>query len=329
MDTLYNLLGALPKDDAEGLRTAFRRAVKGAHPDLRPGDPDAAVRFRQIVRANEILTDKDQRAAYDHLLSLAQIEKDPAAAHPIAAKVHRIASGVMALATVSIVTAVGYILFTHMPLAAVVPRGGLWATHAAASPIDLAARLSASIAAVSPADAPDPAAVSAFIARAEGNIPVATPVANPAPAPVAEADGASSSGIGLPADPAPDYARLLEVRSTSALDNGDATGAIADPGPIARLDSSFTASYVDRGLLFIREKKDEHAFPRLPPLKHAEKPGPGRPKSLLATSSRTRADALPRNVPLPQPRTAPRFMSHDMAREQPSFASVSFSESQR
>ena len=118
MDTLYNLLGALPQDDADGLRAAFRRAVKGAHPDLRPGDPDAAIRFRQIVRANEILTDKDQRAAYDHLLALAQLEKDPGAAHPIAAKVHRIASGVMALATVSIVTAVGYILFTHMPLAA-------------------------------------------------------------------------------------------------------------------------------------------------------------------------------------------------------------------
>ena len=46
MDTLYDLLGALPRDDADGLRTAFRRAVKGAHPDLRPGDPDAAIRFR-------------------------------------------------------------------------------------------------------------------------------------------------------------------------------------------------------------------------------------------------------------------------------------------
>ena len=80
MDTLYDLLGALPQDDAESLRTAFRRAVKGAHPDLRPDDPDAAVRFRQIVRANEILLDKDQRAVYDHLLVLAQQEKDPAKA---------------------------------------------------------------------------------------------------------------------------------------------------------------------------------------------------------------------------------------------------------
>src|SRR6266436_5536725 len=51
MKTLYDLLGALPKDDAEGLRTAFRQAVKGAHPDIRPGDPDAALKFRQIVRA--------------------------------------------------------------------------------------------------------------------------------------------------------------------------------------------------------------------------------------------------------------------------------------
>src|ERR1700747_1824885 len=50
MDTLYDLLGALPRDDAEELRAAFRRAVKGVHPDLNPHDPDAGVKFRQIVR---------------------------------------------------------------------------------------------------------------------------------------------------------------------------------------------------------------------------------------------------------------------------------------
>ena len=91
MDTLYDLLGALPRDDAEGLRTAFRRAVKSAHPDLKPGDPDAALRFRQIVRAHGILTDAEQRAAYDHLLALAQFEKEQAAKLPIAATVHRVA----------------------------------------------------------------------------------------------------------------------------------------------------------------------------------------------------------------------------------------------
>jgi hypothetical protein len=40
MKVLYDLLGTLPHDDAEGLRTAFRRAIKGAHPDIRPGDSD-------------------------------------------------------------------------------------------------------------------------------------------------------------------------------------------------------------------------------------------------------------------------------------------------
>ena len=167
MDTLYDLLGALPHDDAEGLRTAFRRAVKGAHPDLRPGDPDAAMKFRQIVRANEILCDSDQRAAYDHLLTLAQMEKDLATAHPIAAKIYRIASGVLALASVAIVGVSGYLLFMHMSLALVAPTGPVAASHTSANAIDLTSRLSASIAAVSQTGAPDPASARALIAKAE------------------------------------------------------------------------------------------------------------------------------------------------------------------
>ena len=51
MGTLYNLLGALPSDDAESLRTAFRKAAKATHPDINPDNPDAALRFRQLVRA--------------------------------------------------------------------------------------------------------------------------------------------------------------------------------------------------------------------------------------------------------------------------------------
>ena len=86
MKTLYDLLGALPHDDAEGPRTAFRRVVKGAHPDIRPGDPDAALKFRQIVRANEILGDVEQRAAYGHLLELARLEPESASEHTIVAR---------------------------------------------------------------------------------------------------------------------------------------------------------------------------------------------------------------------------------------------------
>jgi curved DNA-binding protein CbpA len=121
MKTLYDLLGALPHDDAEGLRTAFRRAVKGAHPDIRPDDPDAALRFREIVRANEILTDAEQREAYDHLLELArlELEQEPASKRAPASRIHKLTSGVIALTAASAVSVGGYLLFMYMSSASV------------------------------------------------------------------------------------------------------------------------------------------------------------------------------------------------------------------
>jgi DnaJ domain len=114
METLYDLLGALPNDDAESLRVAFRRAVKQAHPDVNPGDPDAGLKFRRIVRANKILGDVEQRAAYDHLLEVTRIEQDQAVKHAVTAKIHRLASGVMALAGISAVAVGGYGLFLQL-----------------------------------------------------------------------------------------------------------------------------------------------------------------------------------------------------------------------
>jgi curved DNA-binding protein CbpA len=123
MSTLYDLLGALPDDNAEGLRSAFRKAVKGTHPDINPGDPDAAVKFREIVRANEILADEEQRGAYDHLLHLARIEQETASKHAFAARIHQVASGTMAVAGAMVITLGGYLLFMHISSASVaLPR---------------------------------------------------------------------------------------------------------------------------------------------------------------------------------------------------------------
>jgi curved DNA-binding protein CbpA len=123
MSTLYDLLGALPDDNAEGLRAAFRRAAKGAHPDINPGDPDAALKFREIVRANEILSDEEQRGAYDHLLHLARIEQETASKHAFAARIHQVASGTMAVAGAMVITLGGYLLFMHISAASVaLPR---------------------------------------------------------------------------------------------------------------------------------------------------------------------------------------------------------------
>jgi hypothetical protein len=304
MDTLYDLLGALPQDDADGLRTAFRRAVKGAHPDLRPDDPDAAVRFRQIVRANEILCDRDQRAAYDHLLVLAQLEKDPAAAHPIAAKIHKIASGVLAFASLSIVSAGGYLLFMHMSVALVSPIGSLPVSHASANAIDLRSRLSDSIAAVSSVDAPDPAAVNAFIAARTDS--TAAGLVNAMAMAPADVENAAPSGI-AGSDSAPDTATVVHPRDISALSSGDVAAVMVNPNQVTQLDRKFTAPYVDRGILFFRDQKDDRNFPDLPPLKRAEKPG--HPKSLLAAAGKNHPEPPPKTVPLPIPRTVPRFVS--------------------
>ena len=75
MKTLYDLLGALPDDDADELRAAFRKAAKANHPDNNPDNPEAAERFRKIVRANAILGDGQQRAAYDRMLVVARRQR--------------------------------------------------------------------------------------------------------------------------------------------------------------------------------------------------------------------------------------------------------------
>jgi curved DNA-binding protein CbpA len=114
MSTLYELLGTLSHDDAEELRAAFRKAVKGAHPDLRPDDPHAALKFREIIRAREILGDPDQREVYDHLLHLAHAEQHSASSRQaIAAKIHSLTSAVIAFAATSAVIIGGYLLYAY------------------------------------------------------------------------------------------------------------------------------------------------------------------------------------------------------------------------
>src|ERR1700739_662129 len=114
METLYDLLGALPNDDADSLRAASRRAAKGAHPDVNPGDPDAGLNFRRIVRAHEILGDVEQRAAYDRLLEVTRLEQAMAAKQAVAAKGHQLASAVVALTGVLAVAVGGYALFLQL-----------------------------------------------------------------------------------------------------------------------------------------------------------------------------------------------------------------------
>ena len=111
MGTLYDLLGALPSDDAEELRTAFRKAAKATHPDINPDNPDAALRFRELVRAYDILTDTDQRATYDQLLAIALQPPSASKAVRTYEVIGKVASNTMAATVISAVLVGGYVLF--------------------------------------------------------------------------------------------------------------------------------------------------------------------------------------------------------------------------
>jgi curved DNA-binding protein CbpA len=127
MGTLYDLLGALPSDDAEGLRTAFRKAAKATHPDMNPDNPDAAVRFRELVRAYDILIDPEQRDTYDELLAIA-LQPETVPATRTYETMRKVASNTMAASLILAVLVGGYTvfgLFSKPPVAAEMPDGAL------------------------------------------------------------------------------------------------------------------------------------------------------------------------------------------------------------
>jgi hypothetical protein len=281
MDTLYDLLGALPRDDAESLRTAFRRAVKGAHPDLAPGDPDAALKFRQIIRANEILGDAEQRAAYDDLLELARQEKEQeqqqASRQAIAARIHKLASGVIAVAGAAIFTVGGYLLFMHMSAASVVAAGITNVPVRASSVITAAA---------SPEKADDVAASTA-----------ADNVSAPAEAMVMATITASTPAESVPATN---------------------TEAAAKPAPADQADPKLLAAFVDRSTIFYRLRNPDSGFPDIAPVKRIEKPAekPVHPKPVPVIAGRPphieqAAIPLP---PLPPPFLRRRLFAQDPSR---------------
>jgi tetratricopeptide (TPR) repeat protein len=271
MDTLYDLLGALPRDDAEDLRVAFRRAVKGTHPDLRPGDPDAALKFRQIVRANEILADPEQRAAYDHLVKVAREEQQSITAHPIAARIHRLATGVIALTVFSIASVAGYLLFMHLATTLV----------AHANDVDGATRLSASIAAVRAADPPGQLDEGALIAKHQRSVRGEVILASAA-MPLIDVESIPAPDGGAVRDAAPNDAWSFRARGISAYRNGDLNGALTDLDQAIQLDPKSSASYIDRGIVFFHLQKFDRAFADIAQAQRIEKKGASKSMPAIA-----------------------------------------------
>lgn len=62
---LYNVLGVRRNASPAEIRRAYQKLARLLHPDLNPGDPVAAERFREVSLAFEILSDPQRRSEYD------------------------------------------------------------------------------------------------------------------------------------------------------------------------------------------------------------------------------------------------------------------------
>ncbi len=61
----YVVLGVRREATDGDIRRAYKRLARQYHPDLNPGDREAAARFHDIAMAYETLTDADRRQRYD------------------------------------------------------------------------------------------------------------------------------------------------------------------------------------------------------------------------------------------------------------------------
>ena len=61
----YETLGVGKNASEADIKAAYRKLAKKFHPDLNPGNKEADAHFKEINAANDLLSDKEKRAAYD------------------------------------------------------------------------------------------------------------------------------------------------------------------------------------------------------------------------------------------------------------------------
>lgn len=69
-DSLYLLLGLPKTATPEEIKKTYRKLALKYHPDKNPDNPEAADQFKEVNRANSILSDETKRNIYDNYGSL-------------------------------------------------------------------------------------------------------------------------------------------------------------------------------------------------------------------------------------------------------------------
>ncbi|MBE5743473.1 MAG: molecular chaperone DnaJ [Clostridiales bacterium] len=65
MANYYEILGVDKNATQDQIKTQYRKLARQYHPDLHPGDEQAAQKFKEINEANETLSDPEKRKKYD------------------------------------------------------------------------------------------------------------------------------------------------------------------------------------------------------------------------------------------------------------------------
>jgi len=61
----YELLGVEKTATADEIKKAYRKLALKYHPDCNPDDPDAEQKFKDVAKANKVLSDPEKREMYD------------------------------------------------------------------------------------------------------------------------------------------------------------------------------------------------------------------------------------------------------------------------
>lgn len=254
MKTLYDLLEALPDDDAEGLRAAFRKAAKANHPDFNPGNPEASEKFRRIVRANAILSDGGQREAYDRLLELARRQQKPKPKR-FSGTIRRLAADAIMSAAVSAALIGGYLLLKPVDG----QRSVAQATEASSREPAQAPAMTEISDARGRTGQPEQLAVAAADIKFDLKLPGAEAMAKPdgiAPAGTASDANASIAPASVVAPPAHEVVikdvNYYRERGMSAYRAGDLVIALANFDLAIDMDPGRSDSYINRGIVFRR-----------------------------------------------------------------------------